>query len=221
MTMSISPSIVLEQKAFPFVRKYVALDSTNNKIRINQSVLFKSDELQIDIHRLNPNVQRVKRLALPWLFIAIALSVYLIVCLSAWFWSAPTSTEELTFYIIGQFLLSLGTLAAWWRFFNNSYHLILFFDKYTNTVAFDLISASPTATDCEHFIESVIKHINNWEQTRTLQTLLFEIPTHILVGEFSNTYIDELLKRGVDVNALLCFLQKRTSNTLDTPSRLQ
>lgn len=209
----------INQQAFPFIKKSILTDLDNNKIKIKQRSLFKSDEIEIDIDRVNPNIQKIRRLALPWLFISLAISVYLTVCLTAWLWRPPLTLEDFGLYIVGQVALLLVVSMTWLKFFNNSYNLTLFFDRYNNSVAFSLCTNKPDGDQYDNFVETLQKVIVSRDQTRSIQSILSEIPTHILVEEFSSSYIDELSRRGIEVSTLLSFLQKRAVNTQDATHR--
>jgi hypothetical protein len=214
--MMTKQQLTIDQQIFHFIKRAITIDIQSRKVKIQSQSLFKSEEVEIDLYSLDSNVQRTRNFALFRFLFSIFITIYFFACASAWIWSPPKSVEEIAFYLFGQGVLLLGAIYSWWKFFIGSYSLTFFYNKYTNNVAFSFFNDKPDKQHYEQFIHTLKEIISKCENTRNLQSILNNIPTHILIEEFSSSYLDELVKRGIDVGSLLCFLQKRVSHQQQT-----
>ncbi len=206
----------INQYIFPFLKKSIGINLQSKKVTVASNSPFKSDEIEIDLHTVDSNSQKTRKFALFWFFSSVLTTLFLITFFSIWFWNPPKSIEYVGLYLFGQMSLLLGVFYSWWKFSVESYSLTIFFNKYTNTVAFTIYNNKPDQENYEQFSNLLKDTIQNCENSRNVQLILQNIPTHILVEEFSSSYLNELVKRGVDVEALLYFLQKRLTNWQQT-----
>ncbi|MEO8402219.1 MAG: hypothetical protein ABI597_10570 [Gammaproteobacteria bacterium] len=201
----------IHQKKFPFIKRTIDIDQNSNKIIISNKSPFKSNQVEIAIDNISENSEKITKKSIGWFLTAFILTGYFIVCLSTWFWNPPKSYDDITLYIIGQSLLLLGTGYLWLKFFNESYNLTLYSDKFTNQISFALYTNNPDKETFSKFIEKLHNAINNTNQRKTINEILASIPTHILVDEFSSSYISELVRREVDISSMMKFITKKVS----------
>lgn len=85
--------------------------------------------------------------------------------------------------------------------------MICFHHHDSKKFAFSIFRTKPSEKVVEDYVERLKALITDSHKIKTLQNLMNEIPTKVLVDEFSKTYVNELLKRNVDVKSLLTFLK--------------
>lgn len=207
--------LVFAQSLFPFIKQELTLDLDKSKVKVQNKSLFKQRETYVDLAEIHENTQRIHHQAVGWLAIAVLLTLGLIIYLAIWHLGS-----ELPFVtkIVGASLLSISVIFAWSKFINGSYDLLLYYSKYSNLVLFRVFVNKPSKVDYERFIAKLNEAIADTTKARTLRSIMTNIPTHTLVQEFSISYIEELVHRGIDVSLLLVFLQKRVINGQSAPS---
>ncbi len=217
--MTIKNTLFLKQKTLYLTKKEIEIDVRQAKIKVSNQSPFKTEELMIDIDRVHPNPQKIRKWAFVWLFLAIILSIYFLLSVSAFFIHTPLSFKNYFFSLIRQSTLLIAAFLCGWRYIANSFNLTIFVDRFTNLPLFSLFTNKPEPKSYSEFLELLAKIILNQEQTRTIRSILHDIPTHILIDEFSTSFLEELVRRGLDVNALLSFLQKRALNSQEPNDR--
>jgi hypothetical protein len=216
--MTYKQDLFLKQTHFG-IKNEVQIDVCQGKVQVKRQFFLKSEEMEFDLHRVKPNTQKIKKWAWGWFLIAFGLTIGMVIALSLGLWSLNLTAKYKAIYLLSQFLWLVVTYSTWWGFLINSFQLTIFFDKYTEAPLFSLFTNKPEEECYRNFIENFKKIIITQEQARSIQTLLHEIPTYILVEEFSSSYLDELSKRGIDVIALLSFLQRKAMNMNGTDQR--
>lgn len=215
-----TPPLFIQQKRWPFFTKTIQLDIENHSLKVSQKSFFKADEIDIDVDTLNANTQKLKHVSWPWFAIATLVTLYTLACISTWFWkSPPSNASDFGFYIFSQIALALASCGSWVKFLTRSFNVTIFVNRYNGMAAVNLLNTKPDPETASHFVDNLKRLIQLREQTRTLHSILQEIPTHVLVDIFSTAYIDQLQTRGIDVSALLSFLQKRIANQHEIANR--
>lgn len=199
----------INQKKFPFIKRKVYIDQKRNKISICNQALFSRNEVEIAIESISENSERVQKKSIGWLFTAIVLSGYFLAYFSTWFWNPPTNYGDMAWHIIGQLFLLSTTVYFSWKYFNQSYDLTLYSNKHTDQILFALHKNNPDKDSFSKFTETLHDTIRDSNQRKTINEILANIPTHILVDEFSTSYISELFSRDVDISSMLIFLTKK------------
>lgn len=210
------------QKIFPFSQKHFHLDAKKGKLHIVKRTLFKKNAFDIDLYTINTNVEKAKKYAIFWLLFAITISTYLIIYISAIMLGDPLKLAgSMQFYNGVNIVLLLAAVVSWKQYFAKSYHVIIYFNKFNNTPSFTLHISKPDQAKYDEFIKSLNSAIIYFSKTQTLRAIFNDIPTHILVRELGVSYIDELTSRGVDVQAVLLFLQRRIMRDMSSISTAQ
>ena len=85
---------------------------------------------------------------------------------------------------------------------------MVFYFRESGRFAFAINVNKPNMKDYESFINDLNATLSEISHKGFIKVALENIPTRILIEEFSASYVKELMNRGVDVQALLAFTQK-------------
>ncbi len=200
-----------KQRKFPFELKEIIVDPIKRKLTVINQSLFKRESLEEDLHNVDDKYQEFKDQSFGWYMLAIIATIYFIGCLYSWTYKAPKSTDEMGFTIFCQCLLFMGVWYSWlkayqskinivyFRFKNINYHLTLFRNK-------------PNKVEFENFIDKFQETISLSQHSQTIQSIIEQIPTEVLVNEFSTSVMKELARRDIDVQGYLLFLRNTLNN---------
>lgn len=218
-TMSNTPILSINQSKFPYFKQTISLLPQARKVKLMKSSVLASQETEIDFHVIDTNFQKVRQFALRWMiffFITAALFMGLLKDVA----QMRTLLSSYASFAPALVLIGLAALyfTCWWKFQTETTHETIVSNRFTGKPLFSIHANLPDSATYEEFVANLKALLRDYQSTQSFQSLLDAIPTHILVEEFSQSYLDELLRRGIDVGSLVAFLQMRA---LDQERTLQ
>ncbi len=193
----------LTQKVFPWMIRKFIVDLTHQKIYIHYSSLFKRSEYTVDLYEVDENPQRFSKKSVGWLIFSIILSLYTALNM------IPSLLDPTLYTITIPLTLALlaGTALSWNQYFNKSQDLLVYTSRFhVQHELFSLFTNTSDKRNYHAFVRQLNKVLED-RQGRDLRVIMEQTPATILLETFRTAYIEELMKRDVDVVSLLEALQ--------------
>lgn len=200
--------VCIIQRKWPFHKKRLTLDSKKNILITEYETMFSYRQDKIHLHTVDDDPSRVKQKSLGSLILSVFFTIALFILLSTWAWDPPASHDDAVVYIISQALLFFFTIIVIGSYFRLKSDNMVFYFRESGRFAFAINVNKPNMKDYESFINDLNATLSEISHKGFIKVALENIPTRILIEEFSASYVKELMNRGVDVQALLAFTQK-------------
>ncbi|GAB4222901.1 MAG: hypothetical protein Tsb005_16200 [Gammaproteobacteria bacterium] len=208
--MSSNQPLTIVQK-MPFSIRKICIDAQSNKVRVVNKTLCKIDEYSIDIHEFHEDCQRTKRRAIGWGVGAMLMTLSCLGLLGMWN-IQYVAGNTIIYYPFVFSVAVVISVVLWFITYMCSYDVLIYRSRFTKQIILSIFIDKPNQNVFRNFVVQFSKLIRDCSQQSDIRGLIHQISTDLLVNEFSNYYVTELMQRGIDVNNFLMFLQRKINN---------
>ena len=196
----------ITQRAFPFMLKQIEVDIDLQKIKVRNKTLFGDHIFAVNLYEVEQSAQHISNSALGWFIFALFSSLYLSFSILGSLYSFLNSFHLKP--LIWMFSNIVMGFLSWIPYLKKQSNLLVYTNRFNaEQQLFSLFANSSDKQASEEFISKLDEILADLKKGRNVSALITSLmkktQVQILLNEFRTSYVEELLKKGVDVVHLL------------------